>query len=103
MVSSVPMGSRLCSPASLERQFPAGSRLILYSDGLVEAISPDGDRAVLTARGRIFVAPHRHGRLVEVTQQEGVRNRNARFMPDGETLVALSEDPDIIHTAIVET
>jgi len=43
MVSSVPMGSRLCSPASLERQFPAGSRLILYSDGLVEAISPDGE------------------------------------------------------------
>ena len=43
MVSSVPMGSRLCSPASLERPFPAGSRLILYSDGLVEAISPAGE------------------------------------------------------------
>ena len=43
MVSSVPMGSRLGSPASLERPFPAGSRLILYSDGLVEAISPDGE------------------------------------------------------------
>jgi HAMP domain-containing protein len=43
MVSSVPMGSRLCRPASLERPFPAGSRLILYSDGLVEAVSPDGE------------------------------------------------------------
>jgi sigma-B regulation protein RsbU (phosphoserine phosphatase) len=43
LVSSVPMGSRLCRPASLERPFPSGSRLILYSDGLVEAVSPDGE------------------------------------------------------------
>jgi len=43
LVSSVPMGSRLCHPASIERPFPAGSRLVLYSDGLVEAVSPDGE------------------------------------------------------------
>ena len=41
--SSVPMGSRLCRPAALDRPFPSGSRLILYSDGLVEAVSPDGE------------------------------------------------------------
>ena len=43
MAGSLPMGSRLCRPASLERPFPAGSRLVLYSDGLVEAISPAGE------------------------------------------------------------
>jgi len=43
LVPSVPMGSRLCRPASIERPFPIGSRLILYSDGLVEAVSPDGE------------------------------------------------------------
>ena len=43
MVGSLPMGSRLCRPASLERAFTTGSRLVLYSDGLVEAISPDGE------------------------------------------------------------
>lgn len=43
MAGSLPMGSRLCRPASLERPFPAGSRLVLYSDGLVEAISPGGE------------------------------------------------------------
>ena len=43
LAGSPPMGSRLCSPTSLVRQFPVGSRLILYSDGLVEAISPDGE------------------------------------------------------------
>ncbi len=54
-------------------------------------ISPDGDRLVLTARGRVFVAPAEQGRLAEVTRDEGVRYRNARFMPDGETILVLSD------------
>jgi tricorn protease len=55
-------------------------------------VSPDGDRVALTARGRVFVVPHRQGRLVEVTRREGVRYRRARFMPDGHRLVALSDE-----------
>jgi HAMP domain-containing protein len=43
LAGSPPMGSRLCRPSSLERPFPADSRLVLYSDGLVEAISPAGE------------------------------------------------------------
>jgi len=43
LAGSPPMGSRLCNPTSLVRQFPVDSRLILYSDGLVEAVSPDGE------------------------------------------------------------
>jgi HAMP domain-containing protein len=43
MAVSLPMGNPLCSPASLERQFASESQLILYSDGLVEAVSPDGE------------------------------------------------------------
>ena len=43
MAGSLPMGSRLCRPASLQRAFSAGSRLVLYSDGLVEAVSPGGE------------------------------------------------------------
>jgi tricorn protease len=54
-------------------------------------ISPTGDRAVFTTRGRIFVAPAEQGRLVEVTREGGVRYRNARFMPDGKSLVVLSD------------
>ena len=42
MAGSIPMGSRLCRPVSLEGGFPPGSRLVLYSDGLVEAASTDG-------------------------------------------------------------
>lgn len=38
-------------------------------------ISPDGDRIVLTARGKVFVAPAQKGRFVEATQKNGVRYR----------------------------
>jgi tricorn protease len=55
-------------------------------------ISPTGDRVALTARGRVFVAPARQGRLVEVTRREGVRYRDGRFFPDGKSLVTLSDE-----------
>ena len=55
-------------------------------------ISPKGDRIVLTARGRVFVAPAKQGRLVEVTRKSGVRYRNARFMPDGKSILLLSDE-----------
>ncbi len=55
-------------------------------------ISPDGDRVVLTARGKIFVAPAQKGRFVEATRKNGVRYRGAQFMPDGKSLVALVDE-----------
>lgn len=55
-------------------------------------LSPDGDRVVLTARGQVFVAPKGQGRLVEATRQDGVRYRDGRFMPDGKSLLAMSDE-----------
>lgn len=55
-------------------------------------LSPDGQSVALTARGRVFVAPQRQGRLVEIAQKQGVRHRDARFMPDGKELLTLSDD-----------
>lgn len=55
-------------------------------------LSPTGDRLVLTARGQVFVAPVEQGRFVELPRKPDVRYRNARFMPDGKTLVALSDE-----------
>ncbi len=54
-------------------------------------LSPDGDRVVLTARGQVFVVPAKQGRLVDATHKPGVRFRDARFAPDGKSLVALSD------------
>src|SRR5262249_20322377 len=55
-------------------------------------LSPDGGRVVLTARGRVFVAPVKDGRLVEAGRKQGVRHREARFMPDGKSLLSLSDE-----------
>lgn len=67
-------------------------------DSLTAAhLAPDGGRVALTARGKVFVAPHRQGRLVEVTRTSGVRYRDARFLPDGKSLVALSDESSEIE------
>jgi len=55
------------------------------------ALSAEGDRVALTARGRVYVVPASQGRLVEAGHQQGVRFRQARFHPDGERLVVLSD------------
>src|SRR5262249_41229972 len=55
------------------------------------ALAPKGDKVALTARGQVFVAPAKAGRLVEVTRRPGVRYRRATFLPDGKGLVALSD------------
>jgi tricorn protease len=57
-------------------------------------LSPNGDRLVLTARGQVFVAPLEQGRLVEVPRKTGVRYREARFLPGGTNLLALSDQSD---------
>jgi len=55
-------------------------------------IHPDGSSVVLTARGRVFVAPAGQGRLVRVSRTPGVRYRDVVFMPAGETLLGLSDE-----------
>lgn len=55
-------------------------------------LSPAGDRVAITARGRVLVFPVKHGRIVEVDRREGIRYRDARFMPDAKSLVALSDE-----------
>lgn len=55
-------------------------------------IHPSGDSVVLTARGRVFVAPAGKGRLVRASSKEGVRYRDVVFMPSGKRLLALSDE-----------
>ena len=55
-------------------------------------VSSNGDRVVLTARGQVFVAPAQQGRLVRATTRNKVRYQSAQFMPDGKSLLVLSDD-----------
>lgn len=55
-------------------------------------LSADGSRVVMTMRGKVFVAPHRQGRIVEATKKGGVRYRDGRFLPGTDALVGLSDE-----------
>ncbi|HEY9421391.1 MAG TPA: protease, partial [Thermoanaerobaculia bacterium] len=55
-------------------------------------LSSSGDRIAVTARGQVFVIPVKPGRIVEVTRKPGVRYREARFLPDGKSVMALSDE-----------
>jgi tricorn protease len=55
-------------------------------------LSPNGDRVILTSRGRVFVAPAKSGRFVDVVAHKPGRYRDARMMPDGKSLLTLSSE-----------
>lgn len=56
------------------------------------ALAPDGESVAFTARGMVFVAPAKTGRLVTVAAKPGVRYRSARFLPDGKSILAMSSE-----------
>ena len=53
---------------------------------------PNGEKVVITARGRVFVVPVKSGRAVSFTAQKGVRYRDATFSPDGKNIITLSDE-----------
>ncbi len=53
---------------------------------------PKGEKVVLTARGRVFIAPVKDGRYVEFTEKSGVRYRDAVFSEDGSSVYVLSDE-----------
>ena len=56
-------------------------------------IAPDGSSAVFTARGEVFTLPAaKSGRTVRVAGNSGVRYRDARFLPDGKSVFAISTE-----------
>ncbi|HYL36753.1 MAG TPA: S41 family peptidase [Bryobacteraceae bacterium] len=55
-------------------------------------IAPDGASLIATSRGRAFVIPVKAGRLVDVTAHKPGRYRDARMMPDGKSLLAISTE-----------
>jgi tricorn protease len=55
-------------------------------------LSDEGDHIVLTARGQVFTAPTGQGRITRATMKDGVRYRQARYMPDGKHLLVLSDE-----------
>lgn len=60
----------------------------------ISTVNPDktGKRIVITARGRVFVAPVTSGRLVTFADKSNVRYRDAVFSPEGDQVIVLSDE-----------
>ncbi|MCE7042141.1 S41 family peptidase [Dyadobacter sp. CY312] len=55
------------------------------------AISPDGKRAVLGARGDVFTVPAKSGVVRNLTQSSDAHDRNVEWSPDGQWISFLSD------------
>ena len=54
-------------------------------------ISPDGNRAVFSARGDVFTVPAKHGSIRDLTQSPGVREHSVSWSPDGKWIAYVSD------------
>ena len=55
-------------------------------------LHPQGEQIVITARGRVFVVSAKGGRFVQLSKKEGVRYRDAIFMPSGDQVLVLTDE-----------
>jgi tricorn protease len=54
-------------------------------------LSPEANRAVITARGDIFSVPAKKGRIYNLTKSSGAHDRAAVWSPDGKWLAYISD------------
>lgn len=57
------------------------------------ALSPDGERVAVVARGEIFSVPVKKGVTLAVTSGSGARERGIGFDPDGKNLYFITDAP----------
>lgn len=55
------------------------------------ALSPKGERALMTARGDVFTVPIEHGVTRNLTQSSGAHDREADWSPDGKRIAYISD------------
>ncbi|MEA2553981.1 MAG: tricorn protease, partial [Fimbriimonadaceae bacterium] len=81
-------------PVEIRGDFPEVrnefKRLMPYMNGA--AISPTGQRVVVTARGRLFTAPASKGDARMITGGDGYDPRDPAWSPDGRTVAYITDE-----------
>ncbi len=96
-IPSAPLGSRLCSPRELEVPWEAGSTLVMYSDGLVEAPGPDGEPLGYDRLPEILsgVADRHPREILAVLERELERHSGGGPLGDDVTIVVVGLGGDL--------
>ncbi len=80
-------------PISIQEDFDIGRNT--WKDASKEVtnyeISPDGNRALLGARGDVFTVPVKNGNIRNITNTSGVHERNSKWSPDGGWIAYISD------------
>jgi tricorn protease len=77
----------------IAEDFPlARDKFVNVTDKIASyGLSPDGNRGLFSARGDIFTVPAEHGNIRNLTNSNGVHDRNAEWSPDAKWIAFVSD------------
>jgi len=80
-------------PITVHEDFASARPALVNVSKFVEGIdlAPDGARATVVARGDVFTVPAKDGAVRNLTQTNGVHERNAVWSPDGKSIAYFSD------------
>ncbi len=65
-------------------------------------IAPNGQRALIEARGEVFNVPRNHGAVYNLTESSGARDKDPAWSPDGEKVAYLSDQSGEYEIHIID-